>query len=54
MSRSIEGRLEHACQRSLKWMWLTGRLEPVFKTSTDFRRDNGKDIRNAFRRFVTL
>ena len=35
-------------------MWLTGRLAPDFKTITDFRRDNGIDIRNVCRRFVML
>jgi transposase len=28
-------------------MWLTGRLAPDFKTIADFRRDNGKGIRNV-------
>jgi transposase len=27
-------------------MWLTGRLSPDFKTIADFRRNNGKAIRN--------
>jgi hypothetical protein len=35
-------------------MWLTGRLAPDFKTIADFRRDNGKGIRNVCRRFVVL
>jgi len=35
-------------------MWLTGRLAPDFKTIADFRRDNGKGIRNVCRRFVGL
>jgi len=35
-------------------MWLTGRLAPDFKTIADFRRDNGKGIRNVCRRFVLL
>lgn len=35
-------------------MWLTGRLCPDFKTIADFRRDNGKGIRNVCRRFVAL
>jgi hypothetical protein len=35
-------------------MWLTGRLAPDFKTIADFRRDNGKGIRNVCRRFVML
>ena len=35
-------------------MWLLGRLAPDFKTIADFRRDNGKGIRNVCRRFVLL
>ena len=42
-------RLERECQRKLELMWLTGRLAPDFKTIADFRRDNGKGIRNAQR-----
>ena len=30
------------------------RLSPDFKTIADFRRDNGKGIRNACRRFVLM
>jgi len=47
-------RLERECQRNLELMWLTGRLAPDFKTIADFRRDNGKGIRNVCRRFVEL
>ena len=47
-------RLERECQRNLEVMWLTGRLAPDFKTIADFRRDNGKGIRGACRRFVDL
>ena len=47
-------RLERECQRNLEVMWLTGRLAPDFKTIADFRRDNGKGIRGACRRFVEL
>lgn len=47
-------RLERECQRNLELMWLTGRLAPDFKTIADFRRDNGKGIRNVCRRFVLL
>lgn len=47
-------RLERECQRNLELMWLTGRLAPDFKTIADFRRDNGKAIRNVCRQFVML
>jgi transposase len=47
-------RLERECQRNVEVMWLTGRLAPDFKTIADFRHDNGKGIRNVFRRFVSI
>ncbi|MFC5522585.1 transposase, partial [Polaromonas jejuensis] len=47
-------RLERECQRNVEVMWLTGRLAPDFKTIADFRKDNGKGIRNVCRRFVML
>ncbi len=43
-------RLERECQRNVELMWLTGRLAPDFKTIADFRRDNGKGIRNVCQR----
>ena len=47
-------RLEVECQRNVELMWLTNRLSPDFKTIADFRRDNGKGIRNVCKRFVLL
>ena len=47
-------RLEREAGRNVELMWLTGRLSPDFKTIADFRRDNGKGIRNGCRRFVAL
>src|SRR3981189_1807436 len=47
-------RLERECQRNIELVWLTGRLMPDFKTIADFRRDNGKAIRNVCREFVVL
>ena len=47
-------RLERESGRNVELMWLTGRLSPDFKTIADFRRDNGKGIRNVCRRFVAL
>lgn len=47
-------RLERECQRNVELMWLLGRLAPDFKTIADFRRDNGKGVRNVCRRFVLL
>jgi hypothetical protein len=35
-------------------MWLVERLSPDFKTIADFRKDNGKGIKNACLQFVEL
>jgi transposase len=47
-------RLEREAQRNVELMWLAGRLAPDFKTIADFRRDNGKGIRNVCKRFVAM
>jgi transposase len=47
-------RLERETQRNIELMWLTGRLSPDFKTIANFRKDNGKGIRNVCRQFVLL
>jgi transposase len=47
-------RLERECQRNIELMWLTSRLSPDFKTIADFRKNNGKGIRNVCRRFVAM
>jgi transposase len=47
-------RLEREAQRNVELMWLTGRLAPDFKTIADFRKDNGRAIRNVCRQFVVL
>jgi transposase len=47
-------RLEQETQRNLELMWLTGRLMPDFKTIANFRRDNGKAIRQVCRQFIVL
>lgn len=47
-------RLERESQRNVELMWLTGRLAPDFKTIADFRRNNGKGIRNVCRSFIVL
>ena len=44
-------RLERECQRNVELIWLTGRLAPDFKTIADFRKDNGKAIRQVCREF---
>ena len=47
-------RLERETQRNVEMMWLTGRLTPDFKTIADFRKDNGKAIRQVCREFIGL
>lgn len=47
-------RLEQETQRNVELMWLLERLTPDFKTIADFRKDNGKGIKNACRQFVEL
>ncbi|SFU26743.1 IS1182 family transposase [Paraburkholderia aspalathi] len=47
-------RLERETQRNVELMWLTGRLSPDFKTTADFRRNNGKAIRNVCSQFIVL
>jgi transposase len=47
-------RLERETQRNVELMWLTSRLTPDFKTIADFRKDNGKAIRQVCREFIGL
>jgi hypothetical protein len=47
-------RLEHETQRNIELMWLTGRLMPDFKTIANFRKDNGRAIRQVCRQFIML
>lgn len=47
-------RLEREAGRNVELMWLTGRLTPDFKTIANFRKDNGKAIRQVCRQFVVL
>src|ERR671923_1691771 len=47
-------RLEREAGRNVEVMWLTGRLVPDHKTIADFRKDNGKAIRQVCARFIEL
>ena len=47
-------RIERECQRNIELIWLTGKLAPDHKTIADFRKDNGKAIREVCRAFVLL
>ncbi len=37
--------LEAECNRNIEVMWLLGSLKPDFKTISDYRKDNGKQIK---------
>jgi transposase len=47
-------RLEREAGRNVEVMWLTGRLVPDHKTLADFRKDNGRALRQVCTRFVGL
>jgi hypothetical protein len=47
-------RLEREAGRNVEVMWLTGRLVPDHKTIADFRKDNGRAIRQVCTRFIGL
>src|ERR1700719_354805 len=47
-------RLEREAGRNIEVMWLTGPLSPDHKTIADFRKDNGRAIRQVCSRFVVL
>jgi transposase len=47
-------RLERECQRNIEMIWLTGQLAPDFKTTADFRKDNGKATRDVSSRCVAI
>ena len=47
-------RLEREAGRNVELMWLLGRLAPDFKTIADFRKDNGKAIKNTCREFIGI
>jgi transposase len=47
-------RLEREALRNVEVMWLVGRLAPDHKTIADFRKDNGRAIRQVCSQFVAL
>ena len=47
-------RLEREAGRNVELMWLLGRLAPDFKTIADFRKDNGKGIKNTCQAFIDI
>jgi Transposase DDE domain len=46
--------LEREAGRNVELMWLTGRLMPDHKTIANFRKDNGRAIRQVCAQFVVL
>ena len=51
---STTRRLERESHRNIEVIWLLRKLRPDFKTIADFRRDNGKAIKQLFREFTQL
>jgi len=47
-------KIEKECYRNIEVMWLINELKPDFKTIADFRKDNRKQIKLAFRKFSML
>jgi transposase len=47
---SSSRKLERACRVNLEVMWLLGRLAPNFKTISDYRKDQGDQIKAVFLR----
>ncbi|MCH7881530.1 MAG: IS1182 family transposase [Proteobacteria bacterium] len=47
-------RLEREAGRNVELMWLLERLVPDFKTIADFRKDNGKGIKNSCKAFIDI
>lgn len=47
-------KLKTECGRNVEAMWLMGKLQPDFRTISDFRKENAKRIKQVFREFVKL
>lgn len=47
-------KIERECHRNIEVMWLISGLTPDFKTIANFRKDNKKAIKAAFRRFTMI
>jgi transposase len=47
-------KIERECSRNIEVMWLIGELKPDHKTIANFRKDNKKAIKAAFRRFTMI
>jgi len=42
------------CGRNVEVMWLMGKLQPDFRTISDFRKENAKSLKLVFKEFVRL
>jgi len=42
------------CGRNVEVMWLMGKLQPDFRTISDFRKENAKSLKLIFKEFVKL
>lgn len=47
-------KIERECSRNIEVMWLVNGLKPDFKTIANFRKDNKKAIKAAFRQFTVI
>jgi transposase len=47
-------RLAAECCRNIELWWLLHQLKPGYHTIADFRKDNGKALKNAFKMFVSF
>lgn len=47
-------RLMRESRRNVEVMWLIGKLQPDFRTISDFRKENAKQLKEVFRAFVKL
>lgn len=45
-------RLEREAQRNIEVQWLLGTLQPNYHSIADFRKENGKALRNTFKLYV--
>jgi len=47
-------KLMELCRTNIEVMWLLGRLDPDFRTISDFRKDHAKSIKKVFRAFTRI
>ena len=47
-------KLAYACITNIEVMWMIGKLQPHFKTISDFRKDNPQAFKNTFRHFLLV